>query len=117
MNIRDEFKGDDAALRASVKALIEISDDGAMAPHPLGCHSRALLAACYCRIGGMVRLDDPVVKELVECLKEAAEDMGFRSMAKRYSKALSAYEARVKSISEIAKLTLSTSVNHNQSCQ
>ena len=95
MNIRDEFNGDDSALRASVKALIEISDDGALAPHPLGCHSRALLAACYCRIGGMIRINDPVVTELVECLKEATDDMGFRSLGKRYIKAISTYEARV----------------------
>jgi hypothetical protein len=47
----------------------------------------------------MVRLDDPVVKELVECLKEAAEDMGCRSLGKRYIEALSAYEARVKEVS------------------
>ena len=47
---------------------------------------------------GFVHLYDPVVTEIVECLKEAAEDMGFRSMGKRYVDALSAYEARVKSI-------------------
>jgi hypothetical protein len=114
MNIRDEFKGDDAALRASVKALIEISDDGAMAPHPLGCHSRALLAACYCRIGGMIRLDDPVVTGLVaaatanlQALRETLRifrQNGFiypegRMAVNETKEALSAYEARVKGVS------------------
>jgi hypothetical protein len=113
VNIKDEFNGDDASLRDSVKALIELSDDGALAPHSLGCHTRVLLASCYTRMGGMVRIDDPVVTGLVDTLEKidasgrnhgndplTGEACGCESCENYFAieKALSAYEARVKEV-------------------
>jgi len=48
--ITDEFNGDTEHLRRSIKALIEMSDDGALVPHGLGGHARALLAASHQRL-------------------------------------------------------------------
>ena len=48
--INDQFRGDNAHLRRSIKALIELNDDGALVPHGVGGHARALLAAAYHRI-------------------------------------------------------------------
>jgi hypothetical protein len=48
--IRDEFRGDDAHLCESIKALIEMSDRGSLIPHGLGGHARTLLAASYHRL-------------------------------------------------------------------
>lgn len=48
--IKDEFKGDDAHVRQSIKALIEMSDDGTLYT-PLGGHARNLLATSYRRLG------------------------------------------------------------------
>lgn len=50
MQIEDEFRGDNSALRASIKALIEFNDEGAIVPHGIGGHARALLAAAYHRL-------------------------------------------------------------------
>ena len=48
--IKDEFRGDDANLCRSIKALIELSDAKALSPHGLGGHARKLLAASYRRL-------------------------------------------------------------------
>ena len=50
-DIVDHFSGDDEALRASIKALIELNDDGALSPHGMGGHARSLLASAYHRLG------------------------------------------------------------------
>ena len=47
--IKDEFRGDDAHLCQSIKALIELSDDGILSTQ-LGGHARNLLAASYHRL-------------------------------------------------------------------
>lgn len=44
------FRGDDAALARNITALIELSDAGALVPHSLGGHARALLAAAASRL-------------------------------------------------------------------
>lgn len=48
--INDEFRGDTEHLRASIKALIEMEDDGVLVPHGIGGHARALLASSYHRL-------------------------------------------------------------------
>ncbi len=48
--IKDEFRGDDAHLCQSIKAIIELSDAKALIPHGLGGHARKLLAASYRRL-------------------------------------------------------------------
>jgi hypothetical protein len=49
--IEDAFNGDGEHLRSCIKALINMNDDGVLVPHGIGGHARALLAACYHRIG------------------------------------------------------------------
>ena len=49
--INDEFKGDNAHVCQSIKALIEMSDDGTLSTR-LGGHARSLLATSYHRLGG-----------------------------------------------------------------
>lgn len=44
------FRGDDAQLIASINALIELSDEGALVPHGLGGHARGLLSAAASRL-------------------------------------------------------------------
>lgn len=48
--ILDQFLGSNDDLKRCIKAIIEISDDGALAPHGLGGHTRTLLCACYHRL-------------------------------------------------------------------
>ena len=48
--IADEFRGNNEQLRRSIKALIELNDKGALAPHGIGGHARALLSAAYHRL-------------------------------------------------------------------
>lgn len=48
--IEDNFRGDNAHLRHSIKAMIEMSDDDCLVPHGLSGHARALMAAAYHRI-------------------------------------------------------------------
>lgn len=50
MTLRDEFRGDNESLRRSIKALIELSDKGALIPHGIGGHARNLLSAAYHRL-------------------------------------------------------------------
>lgn len=50
--IEDEFKGGNAHLCESIKALIKMNDDGILVPHGIGGHARAMLASCYHRLGG-----------------------------------------------------------------
>ena len=46
----DTFRGDDAHLRQCIKALVELDMDGALVPHGIGGHARALLTAAYHRL-------------------------------------------------------------------
>lgn len=48
--IFDDFRGDDAHLARSIKALINLNDAGALAPHGVGGHGRSLLAASAVRL-------------------------------------------------------------------
>ena len=48
--ITDTFRGDDAALARSIRALIELNDEGALVPHGIGGLARSLLAAAACRL-------------------------------------------------------------------
>ena len=48
--INDEFRADNEQLRDCIKALIELSDSGSLAPHGIGGHARKMLAACYHRL-------------------------------------------------------------------
>ncbi len=50
--LTDAFNGDNKQLCGSIRALIELNDAGALVPHGIGGHARALLAAAYCRLGG-----------------------------------------------------------------
>jgi hypothetical protein len=49
-SIADTFRGDNQQLRDGIKALIGLSDEGALIPHGIGGHARTLLAACYHRL-------------------------------------------------------------------
>ncbi len=48
--LTDEFRGDDAHLIRSIEALIELNDEGALVPHGIGGHARALLSAAAVRL-------------------------------------------------------------------
>lgn len=48
--IKDTFRGNNCHLRKCIKALIELSDEGAISPCGLGSHARTLLSACYWRL-------------------------------------------------------------------
>lgn len=56
--ISDEFDGDNALLIESARALIDLSDRGAVVP-PLGGHARKIIAAFVVRMDGadIVRTD------------------------------------------------------------
>lgn len=45
------YAGNLQTHRLSIRALIELSDDGALVPHGLGGHARNMLAAAYHRLG------------------------------------------------------------------
>lgn len=46
----DDFNGDNAHLKASIKALLSMDADGVLVPHGIGGHARGLLTAAYHRI-------------------------------------------------------------------
>ncbi|WP_186198055.1 hypothetical protein [Burkholderia gladioli] len=48
--LTDDFRGDDANLISSIKALIELNDEGALVPHGIGSHARSLLSAAAVRL-------------------------------------------------------------------
>lgn len=48
--LHDDFRGDDAHLVSCIKALISLSDEGALVPHGIGGHARALLSAAAVRL-------------------------------------------------------------------
>lgn len=48
--LHDDFRGDDAQLVSCIKALISMSDAGALVPHGIGGHARALLSAAAVRL-------------------------------------------------------------------
>lgn len=48
--LHDDFRGDDANLVSCIKALISLSDEGALVPHGIGGHARALLSAAAVRL-------------------------------------------------------------------
>jgi len=50
MELVDDFRGDDAHLIRSIEALIALSDAGALTPHGIGGHARALLSAAAVRL-------------------------------------------------------------------
>lgn len=50
IDMTDDFKGDDAALVRSIEALISMNDAGALVPHGIGGHARALLSAAAVRL-------------------------------------------------------------------
>lgn len=47
---QDDFRGDNARLRDCIRALLDLDADGALVPHGVGGHARALLSAAYCRL-------------------------------------------------------------------
>ena len=51
MAATDEFRGDDAALVASIHALLALDEKGALVPHGIGGHARKLLSASANRLG------------------------------------------------------------------
>lgn len=56
----DTFRGDNAALVSSIKALLALDADGALVPHGIGGHARGLLEAAACRLA-----DQPATIEMV----------------------------------------------------
>lgn len=46
----DTFRGDTANLRRSIEALLALDAKGALVPHGIGGHARALLTAAYHRL-------------------------------------------------------------------
>jgi len=48
--LHDDFRGDDAQLISCIKALISMNDAGALVPHGIGGHARALLSAAAVRL-------------------------------------------------------------------
>ena len=52
----DTFRGDTENLRRSIKALVELDMEGALVPHGIGGHARALLTAAYHRLSSEASL-------------------------------------------------------------
>lgn len=50
----DTFKGDNAKLIECIRALISLSDDGALVPHGLGGHARTLLDSAATRLESLL---------------------------------------------------------------
>jgi hypothetical protein len=50
MELNDAFKGDNAALIRSIKALLELDASGVLQPHGIGGHARTLLEAAAVRL-------------------------------------------------------------------
>ncbi|KVC45176.1 hypothetical protein [Burkholderia diffusa] len=48
--LTDTFRGDDACLVRNIKALLELDAEGALVPHGVGGHARALLSAAAIRL-------------------------------------------------------------------
>lgn len=48
---QDTFRGDDAALVASIRALLDLDAAGVLVPHGIGGHARGLLASAAARLG------------------------------------------------------------------
>jgi len=48
--LTDNFDGDNAHLIRSIEALIALNDKGALAPHGIGGHARALLSSAAVRL-------------------------------------------------------------------
>lgn len=48
--IVDNFFGNNKHLKACIRALIEMNDDGCLVPHGIGGHARGLLSSCYHRL-------------------------------------------------------------------
>lgn len=107
--IEDTFNGDNEHLRSSIKALINLSDDGALVPHGLGGHARELLASSYHHISQLER-------ELKEARKMHADranerDHALRDRWKWESELEDAKSALVKAREEIIWM-----VDHCQWC-
>jgi len=47
----DQFRGDNAALVSNIRALLDLDAKGALVPHGVGGHARALLSAAAARLG------------------------------------------------------------------
>lgn len=50
LELIDDFRGGDAKLISCIKALISLSDEGALVPHGIGGHARGLLSAAAVRL-------------------------------------------------------------------
>jgi hypothetical protein len=74
-----EFRGDNAALSASIAALIELNDAGALFPHGIGGHARTLLATASHRLTEA----DETIKHLTAALREETEAPVFDPEAAR----------------------------------
>ncbi|WP_201319994.1 hypothetical protein [Burkholderia sp. E168m30] len=48
--LTDNFRGDNAQLVRSIEALLELDAEGALVPHGVGGHARALLSAAAIRL-------------------------------------------------------------------
>jgi hypothetical protein len=74
----DTFRGDNADLVLSIKALIELNDEGALVPHGLGGHARGLLSDAAARLSSptphKAEVAEPAEATSVAALLKLAED-------------------------------------------
>ncbi|WP_254227843.1 hypothetical protein [Burkholderia gladioli] len=83
--LMDDFRGDDAHLVRSIEALIALNDEGALVPHGIGGHARALLSAAAVRLMmprallAAPRAGVPLQRTIEEVRADEREHKSFRS--------------------------------------
>lgn len=70
----DNFRGDNANLIASINALLELDAEGALVPHGIGGHARALLSAAASRLSASIA-DTAGAKRLETTSENIARDI------------------------------------------
>jgi hypothetical protein len=82
MELNDAFKGDNAALIRSIKALLELDASGVLRPHGIGGHARTLLEAAAARLGNTV--EPATVRDVAQALAAPALDGITITRSERY---------------------------------
>ncbi|WP_245157927.1 hypothetical protein [Burkholderia multivorans] len=74
--LTDTFRGDDASLVRNIKALLDLDAEGALVPHGVGGHARALLSAAAARLAASP-VEQPAVRRTHHaegCRSQECED-------------------------------------------
>ena len=69
----DTFRGTNAQMVSNIEALIDLSDQGALSPHPLGGHARELLASAAVRLRQLDEADR-IAGEATRQLRQYKDD-------------------------------------------